>query len=564
MNFIKTTIYITIALIMICSSRAQNTHREAVIKEIDSLNEQYLFGVTPEDYKNHHYKLKKSKTINYPNGIMMTYMQLIWYHGVKGKLDSTLYYCNTFEQYEQLHHDKELKLSYLINRGILFNSYLGLTEEALNTYTEAYHLVDKDSINEKNSLSTLIAQCYVYKKQYNKAIHILSQSIKDTAVIGLIDKIDLLDCMATTYQFMKQPKKSFPLHTIILKLAQKNKKYKKEVHNQNAIIYDYYLMGNYQKGIEEGLLVRKKIEESDLIEYATNSEFLSNLYQGLGNHEKAIFYMKDAINKTTVYSELPDLYSDLGKYYASNNDLKNALDSYEKKEEVIDSIRSMEQRAFTDYYDMKIKFINQTQDNEKISLKNSRQKSYIISLIVGMACLLLFILSFIIYRKYHKAEKKVEYLQQNEKEILKNHIKVREDELAALLIAQAKKMDHLGDIQKKFKEAVDYDSKNQELTAGYKLLDDFMNNTNSFDLLERLESQYPSIVHQLHSKHKDFSGTDIKHCLLVKLGLSLKESAQLLNVSAETVKKGRNRVIKKLNLPDHVNLRLYLDSFVSA
>jgi hypothetical protein len=565
MKLLKTIVVIILTSLVSINLQAQSKEKLRLQKEIDSLNKTYSFSTTLNGYINHHYKLKTSKSINYQKGIFKSYIQLMWYHGVKRKLDSTLYYCNQFEVFEQSHPNKEIKIIYLHNRALLFNLYLGLTEEALNSYTTAYSLVSKDSLAEKIELNIAISQCYANKKQYSKAITVLNQCIKDTAKIKFKMKFILLETLATSYQFMNKPEKSFPIHQKMIALSKKNNDKLMEVYTQNGIIYDYYLQHQYQKGIDYGLKVREKFKIPDLSEYMfANSEFLANNYNAIGNYKNAIYFMKSAISETPAYNELPDLYSDLAKYYKSNNDLKEATEIYEKRDQVIDSIRSMEQKAFTDYYDTKIKFINQTENSKKIILENSVQKSYIVSLIIGIFCLLLFILSFVIYRKYNKSEKKIEDLKEKEKVILKNHIKLREDELSVILISEAKKNEKLDQIKIDLTHGVKNNDIKQ-IKIAEESLNEYLKSADEFNIFsERLESQYPGIVYQLKNSHPELSQNDIKHCLLVKLGLSLKESAQLLSVTTGTVKTARNRVVRKLDLPEDLNFKDYLDQIENS
>jgi DNA-binding CsgD family transcriptional regulator/tetratricopeptide (TPR) repeat protein len=564
MNFIKTTICIFFALTTIVSTHAQNSNRDATIKEIDGFASKYDYKTFPEAFKNHHYRLKKAELINYPHGMLIATMHLMWCHGMDSKLDSVLYYAHKFESIENLHHDKELKFNYLFDKANLFNNNLGLTEQGLNTYVEAYNLTDKNDRNKKIRIQAFIAKCYIDKKREDKAISILSPYMKDANSLETPTKFDLFTILSVAYQRKKMYKESFPINTTVLALARKNKLFWEEANALNYLSYDYYLMGNYRKAIDSCLSIRKRLPNMAPEQMPTNSEFLSIYYNAIGDTKNAINYLTQAINTTLTHDELPNFYNELAGYYQASNQSKMAIESYKKRDAIIDSIRSREQRAFTDYYDTKIKFINQTQDKERIELQNSKQKSYIISLIIGLACLLLSILIFVVYGKYHKSEQKVEYLEQNEKEILKKHIEVRENELSALLISQAQKIDKLSEIEKIYQEAT-LSNNAEQLTLANKSLHGFINDTESFDVFaERLESQYPGIIHQLQTKHPELSSTDIKHSLLIKLGLSLKESAHLLNVSIATVKKARNRLIKKLDLPEDTNFKIYLDAIADV
>lgn len=62
----------------------------------------------------------------------------------------------------------------------------------------------------------------------------------------------------------------------------------------------------------------------------------------------------------------------------------------------------------------------------------------------------------------------------------------------------------------------------------------------------------------LKNKYPQLSPTDLKLCAYLRLNLSSKEIAQLLNISLKGVEVSRYRLRKKLNLPTEVNLHDYL------
>jgi DNA-binding CsgD family transcriptional regulator len=59
-------------------------------------------------------------------------------------------------------------------------------------------------------------------------------------------------------------------------------------------------------------------------------------------------------------------------------------------------------------------------------------------------------------------------------------------------------------------------------------------------------------------KFPNLSATDLKLCAYLRLNLSSKETAQLLNISLKGVEISRYRLRKKLQLPTEVNLYDFL------
>jgi ligand-binding sensor domain-containing protein/DNA-binding CsgD family transcriptional regulator len=66
---------------------------------------------------------------------------------------------------------------------------------------------------------------------------------------------------------------------------------------------------------------------------------------------------------------------------------------------------------------------------------------------------------------------------------------------------------------------------------------------------------------KLREKHPELSSNEIKLSAYLKLNLSSKEIASLMNISIKSVEQGRWRLRKKLNLPKESNLVNYIQSF---
>ncbi len=562
-------LFLWIALILNFSAQSQS--RDAIIKEVDSLNCHYHDDDANKTFENTYTRLKKSQSVNYTEGLLDTYNDLMWNYGRQQNLDSVLYYSSKFEAIETIYPNKKHRISYLMDKGNVFLYFLGHNNEGLDIYSEAYKLAADEDELTKSKIRANLAVGYIQKGQYDKGITMLKQSLNDSASIGERYKHVQLSHLALAYQYKKKPEKSTPILHKMLAYGKKHQDIQMELYSTHLLAHDYFLTGNYQKAIDSGLSVRKKLIANGFNRFiAANSEYLADSYNAIGDTKNAIYYLEDAIRTTDNLADIPRYYKSLGEFYKNSGSLMSAIHSYEKRESIIDSLRALEKKKFTGLYDTKIKYINQTQETQRVLLekdilseKNGRQKLYIISLSIGLSCLLMIIVSFLIYTKYHKSKKTVVALKQKEKEVLKNHIKVREDELSAILIAQTKSMEELTAIEHNLCNAIRHNDAN-DITAAKESLSRYIASQGNYDIFsERIGSQYPGIVHQLKKEHPKLSTNEIKHCLLLKLRLSLKESAQLLNVSISTVKMTRNRAKAKMNLPEELSLKEYLDQIVN-
>jgi DNA-binding CsgD family transcriptional regulator len=77
------------------------------------------------------------------------------------------------------------------------------------------------------------------------------------------------------------------------------------------------------------------------------------------------------------------------------------------------------------------------------------------------------------------------------------------------------------------------------------------------------EKVHSSFFENLKVSHPDLSQGDLKLCALISLNLSMKEMAELMGISPESVKMARHRLRKKLNLTTEENLSDFVASFKS-
>lgn len=138
-------------------------------------------------------------------------------------------------------------------------------------------------------------------------------------------------------------------------------------------------------------------------------------------------------------------------------------------------------------------------------------------------------------------QKKLKELQ------LRNDLEFKESQLSAMTLQMLQK----NELMQELKENVDQDGNNsisKIITKGLNHDKEWSDFNTSFESLNknfytRLKQEYPEI-----------SPNDLKICALIKLNLSIKEMAGILNVSPDSVKTARYRLRKKLQLNTEDNL----------
>lgn len=132
--------------------------------------------------------------------------------------------------------------------------------------------------------------------------------------------------------------------------------------------------------------------------------------------------------------------------------------------------------------------------------------------------------------------------------IRKNEIllKISEDiATAAELVSdneEEKSVRLMNKIRKNIRENIEFDNHWQKFEA-------------NFDLV------YENFLKRLSEKYKNLTVSDKKLCAYLKMGLSSKDIAPLLNISAHSVEMARYRLRKKLELGRETNLTDYLQNF---
>ena len=110
----------------------------------------------------------------------------------------------------------------------------------------------------------------------------------------------------------------------------------------------------------------------------------------------------------------------------------------------------------------------------------------------------------------------------------------------------------------------DKDSKIQ-LTKLIKVIDYSLESEKDWDEFRMyFEKVNSSFFQRLKNQFPDLTQSDLKLCALISLNLSMKEMAELMGISPESVKMARHRLRKKLNLVTEENLTEFLASFKTS
>jgi len=138
---------------------------------------------------------------------------------------------------------------------------------------------------------------------------------------------------------------------------------------------------------------------------------------------------------------------------------------------------------------------------------------------------------------------------------LQNELEFKESQLSAMALQILQKHELMQELKKRLEENVQVP---KDLDFG-KILNRGTNQDKEWsDFNTYFESVNKNFYARLKHTYPDISPNDLKICALIKLNLSSKEMAGILNISPDSVKTARYRLRKKLHLTTEDNLTEFI------
>ena len=181
-------------------------------------------------------------------------------------------------------------------------------------------------------------------------------------------------------------------------------------------------------------------------------------------------------------------------------------------------------------------------------------------------------ITHMLYRNYYKNQRK-KLLRQKEKELeiqqlenkqqlmhfknldLQKDIDTKNRELGLSTMNLVRRNELLSTIKKELSLI----KGKEDITNVVKLINKNLNTSDDWKLFEEaFENADKDFLKKLKSKHSNLTSNDLRLCTYLRLNLSSKEIAPLLNISPRSVEVKRYRLRKKMNLPHEASLSNYI------
>ncbi len=187
--------------------------------------------------------------------------------------------------------------------------------------------------------------------------------------------------------------------------------------------------------------------------------------------------------------------------------------------------------------------------------------------------LLLLLLTHNIYKRYYRKQRE-RLLQKSERELelkelenqqqlmrfnnenLRQDIESKNRELGLSTMNLIKKNEFLNNLKKELKNISDNDNK---IKPVIRIIDRNLNDKDDWNLFEEaFNNADKDFIKKIKTLHPTLTSNDLRLCAYLRLNLSSKEIAPLLNISSRSVEVKRYRLRKKIGLPHESSLSDYI------
>ncbi len=134
---------------------------------------------------------------------------------------------------------------------------------------------------------------------------------------------------------------------------------------------------------------------------------------------------------------------------------------------------------------------------------------------------------------------------------MQNELEFKESQLSALTFQMVQKNELMQEVKERLEEE---NSGSRENPIGKILNKGLIQDKEWSDFNSYFESINKNFYSRLKQAYPDISSNDLKICALIKMNLSIKQMAGILNISPDSVKTARYRLRKKLQLNSEDNL----------
>lgn len=487
------------------------------------------------------------------------------------------YFWQAFEQAKKQNNieDKAESLLYLgiCSFGASSEKGLRYATQSLSEYKKLTDSKPEFAKKGRSRCLQLISTIYSRQKKYKEAIALSKNVVTDLE--GTNDTDGTLglaySSLGTLYEIQKQNDSSayFSKCAVVEFERAKNIAYLPNAYikigdlakkkKQKDISYNYYSKALKLANTSEN----KQAQVSCLVALgAWELEFTANASQAEIYFQKAKGIsqkLSDKVFEIKSIQALIDLKKQQGKYFEVSQ-------LQEEQIKIKDHYYTLEREQIAKNLEVQFEVAEKDRKLELIS-KEKEVSRLTNSLLFSLVMLLVVVFSFLYFflKRINKRDKillktkeelftVLEEQKKLKEQQFENDIEHKESQLSAITLQMLQKNELLEEIKSIIHKKEDTTEKQLSKVINSHFTQD--NNWNDFD--KYFESVNKNFYNKLKQKFPEISSNDLKICALIKLNLSIKEMASILNISPDSVKTARYRLRKKLQLTTEDNLTEFI------
>jgi len=440
------------------------------------------------------------------------------------------------------------------------------------TYVRSIDFFSKGAqVGREHNMDKLIMAAYhgmgrVYNEleEYDKALDVLLKGLEIAKNDSILrDEAIFYNAIGVSYQRLEEYDKALNYFDMFYQRSATRSDTLSMVYASVNTGEVYRMAGNYEKAEEyyikaEGLNTFMQDPQAK----AAILGNMSNIYTSVGEYEKAIEYLKKSID--VCYSSdglstyLLEDYQSIVENYAALTHFDSAYVYYKQYIDFRDSVYESDRIRTIDNLLSEYK-IAENEAQTKILTQKLRNRTLILIFSISISVLIILLLVLIYSRyklKIRVYEKETKALnltidEKNRELVTRVMDQNRQNEVYEEInstLASLEKNEDVESLKEYLKSLKHSLSKKEKIGMGW----------DSFKL--HFEQVHPEFFNKLIDECEALTQNDLRICAYIKLNLSTKDIANILNVSDRAVQTSRYRIKKKLNLPVEVNLMKYIQN----
>ncbi|WP_189358526.1 tetratricopeptide repeat protein [Algibacter mikhailovii] len=476
----------------------------------------------------------------------------------------------------KLHRELNLKapLYKALNVLGVSQKYLGKLEESMESHMESLALKEELGVSGFGlgasyvNIGNLLAELDNFEA--SNEYYLKASSVFEEA--GLISyQAQILHNIGVNQDELKNYDKALEYYFKSLEHFRKEKKHLEIAKILNSIGGVYLKQDSLNKAkkyLKESLELSKHYGEKQMVGLTTKN--LGNVYFKEGDFNKALKHFKEAsaisIETGTLTRGLNN-YQQMAKTYAALGDYNKAYkysdlhfqkyDSVFKKEK-IEQINELEIKYQTEKKEAAIALQKEEIKTLNIQAKNDK----LTKTLYGVGMLSFLTISGLLYFGFKQRLKKNKIEREKQEAIYKQEIAFKKKELASQTLHLVQKSTFIQEL----KENLEKIKQSPELfKVEFRRLVMLLKKEKAEDKDWEIFKSYFSEVHnnfdnKLKSIYADITEKEIRLASFLRMNLSTKEIASMLNVLPESVLKSKYRLKKKLKLDRETDLNQFLNT----